>query len=122
MAYTPINWQTGDTITAAKLNRCDNGWGYESTEILSETVTTADTYSGGYGVGELAYSQFINSPTIVVTFDGTDYTCPNTIPSMMAESPNPIWDSGFIHSTFIWYRMNISIIPSSATPPCSVIV
>lgn len=85
MAYTPINWQTGDTITAAKLNRCDNGWGYESTQLLSETVTTADTYGEGYGVGELSYSQFINSPTIVVTFDGVDYTCPNTAPSFLAE-------------------------------------
>ncbi len=85
MAYTPINWQTGDTITADKLNRCDNGWGYEDTLLFSETVTTADTYSEGYGVGELSYSQFINSPTIVVTFDGVDYTCPNTAPSSLAE-------------------------------------
>ncbi len=85
MAYTPINWQTGDTITADKLNRCDNGWGYESTQLFSETVTTADTYSEGYGVGELTYGQFINSPTIIVTFDGVDYTCPNTISSEMAE-------------------------------------
>ena len=25
MTYTPINWQTGDTITAAKLNNMENG-------------------------------------------------------------------------------------------------
>ena len=75
MAYTPINWQTGDTITADKLNRCDNGWGYESTQLFSETVTTAD--DGGFNVGTLAYSDFIDSDTLAVTFDGTDYTCSN---------------------------------------------
>ena len=25
MAYTPTNWQTGDTITAEKLNKLENG-------------------------------------------------------------------------------------------------
>lgn len=75
MAYTPINWQTGDTITADKLNKMDNGWGYESTQLFSETVTTADDGNGN-NVADLTYSQLINSPTIKVTFDGTEYTCP----------------------------------------------
>lgn len=74
MAYTPINWQTGDTITAAKLNRCDNGWGYESTQLFSETVTTAD--QGGMYSAELAYAQLIDADAITVTFDGTEYVCP----------------------------------------------
>ena len=73
MSYTPINWQTGDTITAAKLNRCDNGWGYESTQLFSETVTTASS-SMGYSA-TLAYSTPIDTPTLIVTFDGTDYSC-----------------------------------------------
>ena len=73
MAYTPINWQTGDTITADKLNCCDNGWGVSSSQLFSETVTTAD--QGGLNQGELAYSFNIDAATITVTFDGTDYTC-----------------------------------------------
>lgn len=76
MAYTPINWATGDTITAAKLNRCDNGWGYESTQLFSETVTTEDNGSGIYE-GQLAYSQLITADTITVTYDGNEYTCPS---------------------------------------------
>lgn len=74
MAYTPINWQTGDTITAAKLNRCDNGWAVESTQLFSETVTTA-------GQGELYSAAFayqtgpIDGDAITVTFGGTDYEC-----------------------------------------------
>lgn len=74
MAYTPINWQTGDTITAAKLNRCDNGWGYESTQLFSETVTTTDT-GDGYAAGQFDYWFENLPPEVVVTFDGTDYTC-----------------------------------------------
>lgn len=80
MAYTPINWQTGDTITAEKLNKMDNGWGYESTQLFSETVTTAED-SDGFNVGTLVYSNFIDSDNLTVTFDGTDYTCNNIAPS-----------------------------------------
>lgn len=73
MAYTPINWQTGDTITAAKLNKMDNGWSVESTPLFSETVTATEQ-SGMYGA-TLAYSGTINADTITVTFDGTEYIC-----------------------------------------------
>lgn len=74
MAYTPINWQTGDTITAAKLNRCDNGWGVESTQLFSETVTTVDA-GQGFAAGQLQYEPQGELPSeAVVTFDGTSYT------------------------------------------------
>lgn len=77
MAYTPINWQTGDTITAAKLNRCDNGWSVESsstTYIDNESVTTNDTGEGA-ALGLVPYAGAITAPVITVTFDGTPYTC-----------------------------------------------
>lgn len=73
MAYTPINWQTGDTITAEKMNKMDNGWSVDSTQLFSETVTTTD--QGGMNGGALSYSTLIDSASIVVTFNGTDYTC-----------------------------------------------
>ncbi len=73
MAYTPINWQTGDTITADKLNRCDNGWGYESTQLFSETVTTVAEQMGN--MAQLAYSGTDTPETMSVEFDGTDYEC-----------------------------------------------
>ena len=75
MAYTPINWQTGDTITAQKLNRCDNGWGVgggSRTLILEETVTTE---GGGPAFAALAYSTEFTFPAIVVTLNGTEYEC-----------------------------------------------
>lgn len=77
MAYTPIGWQTGDTITAEKMNKMDNGWSYSSTstEICDESVTTADD---GHGIfaGQLSVSS-VTADTIVVTYDGNEYTCDN---------------------------------------------
>ena len=75
MAYTPINWQTGQTITAEKLNKMDNGWSVESSQILSETVTTAAVPPFGRDMGEFDYNTQITADTIIVTFDGTPYTC-----------------------------------------------
>lgn len=72
MTYTPINWQTGDTITAEKMNKMDNGWSVESTQLFSETVTTA---GDGMYSAELDYSGTIDDDSITVTFDGTEYTC-----------------------------------------------
>lgn len=75
MSYTPINWQTGDTITAEKMNRMDNGWSVESSggELFSETVTTVDD-EGTY-TGTLTFSEEIPDGTLTVTFDGDEYTC-----------------------------------------------
>lgn len=74
MTYTPINWQTGDTITAEKMNKMDNGWGFENTQLFSETVTTV---AGQYGnEGQLTYSSLVSSSELPVTFDGVDYQCP----------------------------------------------
>lgn len=73
MTYTPINWQTGDTITAEKLNKMDNGWGVSSTQLFSETVTTTAGSMGNEA--QLNYSSAINVDTLFVTFDGTEYEC-----------------------------------------------
>lgn len=73
MAYTPINWQTGDTITADKLNRCDNGWGVsagETTVLFSGTVTTE-----GNGPAFCSLGIELTAQTILVTLDGVEYEC-----------------------------------------------
>lgn len=73
MSYTPINWQTGDTITAEKMNKMDNGWSVQNTQLFSETVTTVD--DGEMFSGNFIYEGAIDFDTIVVTFNGTDYNC-----------------------------------------------
>lgn len=74
MAYTPISWATGDTITAEKLNRCDNGWSVTSgtTTLCDETITAVD--DGGMYCAQLTVSS-ITASTITVTYDGTPYQC-----------------------------------------------
>lgn len=76
MTYTPINWQTGDTITAEKMNKMDNGWSVESgggTQLFSETVVTEN--DGDFNYGVLAYSEEVPDGNLTVTFDSTDYQC-----------------------------------------------
>lgn len=96
MAYTPINWQTGDTITAEKLNKMDNGWAVESSsqQLFSETVTTSG--DGSYEA-ELSYSQLIVADTITVTYDGTEYVCASIEAGVYGA---PYSDGGFDFSEF----------------------
>lgn len=74
MSYTPIGWQTGDTITAEKLNKMDNGWSVtsETTTLCDETITTVD--DGGVYDGQLSVSS-VTASNIIVTYDGTTYQC-----------------------------------------------
>lgn len=77
MSYTPIGWQTGDTITAEKLNKMDNGWGTSSTQetLCNETVTTTYDSEQGMNLGMLTYSTPITADVLLITFDGVEYEC-----------------------------------------------
>lgn len=133
MAYTPINWQTGDTITAEKLNRCDNGWSVESsnTTLCEESVTTA---VGQTGLSEavLSYSNVINATRILVTLNGVTYTCPKmeangqmfyggfdieTSAPDFADFPFFIWSSGGTNTLYTQSASTyaIKIVASSET-------
>lgn len=49
MSYTPTNWQTGDTITAEKLNKMESGISANDTALTPFIVTltpTAQDFSG----------------------------------------------------------------------------
>lgn len=72
MAYTPINWQTGDTITAEKMNKMDNGWSVtaELVNCFEDSITApTDNYEGSFTptVG------FSTASEITVTLNGTTY-------------------------------------------------
>ena len=96
MSYTPINWQTGEIITADKLNKMDNGWRVVLSDY--ETVFDSDDESGGgptpkstrstkavtRDVGELFYieitdeeavARLASSANLRVTFNGDEYVC-----------------------------------------------
>ena len=77
MAYTPINWQTGDTITAEKMNKMDNGWSVSSSSVTyidNASVTTTDTGEGA-AAGPTPYMSEIADDSITVVFNGTTYIC-----------------------------------------------
>lgn len=74
MAYTPINWKTGDTITADGLNAMDNGWGVQLVELFSETVTAVKTSEQApSAMAPLRYFGRIDADEITVAFDGDEY-------------------------------------------------
>lgn len=106
MSYTPIGWQTGDTITAEKMNKMDNGWGVAttSTQLFSETVTTED--QDGMIVGALNYATQITADSIIVTFDGTDYMVSKTEPFEDMTSYGTDSQSGPDFTTYPFYILS----------------
>lgn len=77
MSYTPIGWQTGDTITAEKMNKMDNGWSVSSiseTYINNESITTSEKGEGAASA-PTSYQSPITDDSITVIFNGTTYTC-----------------------------------------------
>lgn len=78
MSYTPTNWQTGDVVTAEKLNKLENGVASGGVYTESETVrfsgevTTENAEGMGYADIECELSDAPEQITVV--FDGTEYT------------------------------------------------
>ena len=46
MSYTPTNWQTGDTVTAEKLNKMETGIAAASDVFVITLTPTAPDFSG----------------------------------------------------------------------------
>ena len=80
MILMSYNWQNGELITAEKLNQTGDA-GFECTEsrntLTDETVTTVKPsgFPLDFGDGELSYTSLIDAESIIVTFDGTEYSC-----------------------------------------------
>lgn len=79
MAYTKTTWNTGDVITAEKLNNMEDGITSAQAYTESESVrfsgsVTTEEYAGMYGA-EIDCDLFDFPNQITVTFDGTEYTC-----------------------------------------------
>ena len=71
MAYTPTTWVAGDTVTATKLNKIENGI------ANAGSVATVRLSASGYNVssktfGHIAYAYFENGNWQFVTDDLTD--------------------------------------------------
>ena len=89
MSYSEYTWQTGETITAEKLNNIEEGVqealeydaGYECAETSVEVFNgslTPTTIGNFYGAS-FTPSQPITSEEITITLNGTDYILPKVI-------------------------------------------
>lgn len=117
MAYEPINWQTGDTITAEKLNKMDNGWSVttERTTLFDGEVTTV--HDGGYNEGTFTPDSPITADSITVTFNGTEYGCQNIGTDEYPEYGAPYSGTAYNFSEFpfnIYSGRNMTITTETA--------
>ena len=104
MTYTKQAWETGEVITADKLNHIEDGIennnpGYEIVKseqlILDETVTVTIPQGAPFDAAQFEYNELINYPTITVDFNGDIYECE----LIDKNAPNPTYYYGGIGSS-----------------------
>lgn len=84
MVYEKQTWNTGETITADKLNHIEKGIvnsenGYECTEeetVVFEGALTTSSSGGSFCYVNFTPIESFNSENIIVNLDGTDYILP----------------------------------------------
>lgn len=82
MSYTPTAWQTGDVVTAEKLNKLENGVTSAQVYTESETVRFSGSVTTeakeGFNVATINCDLSDLPEQITVVFDGTEYTVSKT--------------------------------------------
>lgn len=78
MSYEKHTWETGEVITADKLNHLEGGVeanqpGYECTE--ERTLLTEDSVTTTQYGAPLSYTGVLTQDELIITFDGTEYVC-----------------------------------------------
>ena len=84
MAYTKTVWETGDVITAAKLNNAEDGieaanavtFKYITATYADAAFTVSDTYANvkaAYLAGSIVFCNIVVSDTIMATCLATAY-------------------------------------------------
>ena len=77
MAYTPTNWATGDTVTATKLNKIEQGIANAGSVLVCTTINTAQGYALDKTVQEIYDALESGIPVFIAYKYGilpTDYT------------------------------------------------
>lgn len=64
MSYTKNTWETGDTITAAKLNHMEDGIDNAGTLFVTITQNADDSYTADRTFTEIK-ANYLNAPVIV---------------------------------------------------------
>lgn len=102
MAYTPTEWETGDVITAVKLNKLENGVAAIDgvMVVLAEEVDDTATLTATYA--EIAAAMTAKIPVFVI-FQGDGY---NTM--------CPVYQNAVIGGDTTVYQISAYDFPSAA--------
>lgn len=114
MAYTPINWQTGDTITAQKLNNMEQG--IANAGVFYITATWDDS-ANGYVLDKTAAqieAAYANGQLCKVVGEIATEAQVNTTPlgTLIALSAVDFVDVGsnVLNHTDYWYDMQTGVV------------
>lgn len=109
MAYTPINWQTGDTITAEKMNKMDNGWSVTDSIVICFDDSVIVQSDGGFVSLEVVSGDFSSAEEITATVNGLAY-------NLTGFDDGGYWTFGAPYGDYSTYTFSISFAPNSTTP------
>ena len=73
MAYTPTVWETGDLITAEKLNKAEQGIESASDEVIYASITTQDGVTYDLSVDPSVLADAVDAGKLVVISDEVSY-------------------------------------------------
>ena len=108
MTYTPINWQTGDTITADKMNKMDNGWSITNELItyFNDSVVISD---GGQYTQLDVTGDFSAASEIVLTLDNVEY-------NLTGFDDDGYWTFGAPYRDFSTYSFSLYFTDGDTSP------
>ena len=109
MAYTPINWQTGETITAEKMNKMDNGFAVtRGTTTYFDGSVTVPNGSSPVSLSDVT-GDFSSASEITATLDSVAY-------NLTGFDDDGFWTFGAPYGDFSTYTFSISFGSGAAVP------
>lgn len=85
MAYVPTEWETGDVITAALLNKMENGIAANSKYIVETTLEESSLICNKTWA---EISEAFEAGMYVVIIDGSGFDCPvNAVQEIPGDNP-----------------------------------
>lgn len=80
MSYTPTNWQTGDTVTAEKLNKMEGGIEAANDVFVITLTPTAEDFSGTHDktLAEIS-AAILSNKKIVFNMDASEIGAPSLL-------------------------------------------
>lgn len=111
MAYTPTAWETGDVVTAAKLNKIEGGVDTANNPFIVTLTPTSEDFSGtmdktiaeivaAYEAGKQIVFELVAGPGIYYSSVCTNVNRNGSL--------NPAFGTSIVVRTDDWFLINIS--------------